>query len=1094
MSKRYSYKSNLNNVPLMKTFLLIFCFLLGGIKLADAQEVHTRVIKNFKISNDTLFRVMLSICAKSGIPRFTLDGNTTAIVPLVRQFKNIPLEDILDAFLPMMGYDYTIYEDRIAVRPKRKNIDTLPNPLDGRVVDNSGSPIPWATVLIKGNKKGVSADADGKFTMAHVPIGDTLVISCVGYIPREMKYETPGHITCVLDSTTFQMPAIAIDVKKGLYSVKKILNTGSVSTLMAPEIEDQPTRDPLLALQGRVPGIIVTQTSGIPGAKLDIRIRGSNSLANGNAPLYLMDGAPYDITPMGQVMNAAGDLSLTNFLEPDNIERIDVLKDADATAIYGSRGANGVVLITSKKPMPTPGTLNFNIAQGIGHPIGNAHLMNTQQYIGMRKEALLNDHASIGAGDYDINGIWNTKAYTDWAKVFIGGYSRSSNIAADFTKGNANTQYRIGAGHSYETTPFPGSFGNTTVYSNAGLHHLSKDERLNINLSLYLTHYSNRLPQSDLTQKIYTVPDAPALYNSLGQLNFENNTFDNPMTATLQKATMAFTRLLNNINLSYRLWKALYFKGNLSYSVNKMNDVALTPAVSVFPNEGDSAALRSNYTGLNRIKAWTAEPQIAYGITKNQHQFDFLLGVTYMQSKQDKRLTTYTGFASDEALTSTESAAITQMPVNYKNVYRYQGTFARIGYNYDERYILNLTARRDGSSRFGNTSRCGNFYAIGAGWVFSKENFFSPLKFIKEGKVRGSIGKTGNDQFQDYQSFDTYAAYTGYDSIQGLKRSQLTNYLYSWEYLNKSELGIELRFNPNLYAELSFYDNKTKNQLVKQALTAISGFDFTIANVPAVVENKGWELLIQATHIAKPALKWSSSFNVSVPRNKLLAYPDFSSSLYTNIYAVGYPLDIRYLYKYTGINPNTGTAQFATGNVNGSPGQQDRIPVYIGPDFYGGFSTTITYHEVTLDILTQFVKQTGYYSDQNEPAGKYLPDGNNKPTSVLARWRKPGDHTDYQRYSASDNDVRAAAQMLAQSSASVTDASFIRLKNVSLTCNLPQLLKERFKIRFGILYLQVQNLITLTRFKGLDPETQRYLVNPVLPPQRMLVMGLKVSL
>lgn len=1077
----------------MKTTRLLIYLVMMSNLVASAQQKNTGLV-SIDARDKKLLRVIRDICNQTKHNYlFELGTSQKVKVQMVEILHGVTLHEALEAVLSNLNYEYVIEEDviHIKLKPRPVQADPLRMNVTGIILDTSGHGIPKATIRVKGDQTYVYANEQGVFSMKGIRYRCTLVISSVGFTTGEFKYEGQDSVTCILQPFVAQIQPI--EVRKGPYNVRRVLNTGDISTVEAAEIENRPVSDPLLSVQGRIPGILVNQTSGISGAKLDISIRGDNSLANGNSPLYVIDGMPCDNSPMNQVLNAASDFSLTNSLTPDRIESIDVLKDADATAIYGSRGANGVVLITSKKPKPGHAGLTANISRGIGIAAGNIHLMNTRQYIEMRNEALVNDHAVAGPGDYDINGTWSKTKYTDWKKVFIGQHAEILNVSGTLTGGDLNTQFLMGAGYRKETTPFPGGFGNKMSYMNFGLHHDGEDKKLNINLNAYITYNGSHLPQTDPMQKIYTAPNAPDIYNKQGQLNYENDTFENPMTALLQTSDADFYRLLGNFNFSYELFPGLFIRSNFGYNFNLLNDVAVTPAISVFPKQGDLSALRTNNTGHNQLTSWSAEPQVTYGWGKAQHKFDVLLGITFLENNQRSSLTTATGFDNDMLIENLSSTKM-QTTSNYENIYRYNGIFARLGYNYDEKYILNLTARRDGSSRFGHASRYDNFYAIGAGWVFSKEAFFRNSNILTEGKLRGSIGKTGNDQFLDYQFFDTYAIYTGYDGSLGLKRSQLTNYKYRWEILNKAEVGVDLTFNNRYNASASFYRNRTQNQLVKNALPAITGYEFTMVNVPAVVENKGWEFLFRAKHRDTEDFKWTSFFNLTIPRNKLLSFPGIGASAYADIFAVGYPLDIKYVYKYKGINTNTGIPEFVPKDTVGMATPQDKAPVHVGPDLYGGFGTSVTYKGVTLDILFQFVKQTGYYSEEKEPAGKYLPAGGNKSTLLLDRWRTPGDNATYPRYSAVDDTVRQASQMLAQSDASIVDASYIRLKNVSLSWNLPSSWSKGIKMKSGTWYIQAQNLVTWTKFKGVDPETQRFLIDPVLPPQKVFVMGIRMGL
>ncbi len=408
--------------------------------------------------------------------------------------------------------------------------------------------------------------------------------------------------------------------------------------------------------------------------------------------------------------------------------------------------------------------------------------------------------------------------------------------------------------------------------------------------------------------------------------------------------------------------------------------------------------------------------------------------------------------------------------------------------------MLNLTGRRDGSSRFGPDRQFANFGAVGAAWIFSKEasikRILPPLTY---GKLRGSIGTTGNDQIGDYQYLNTYSPYIyPYQGQTGLVPTQLYNPDYGWETNRKSELGLELgTLNDRIIATVSYYHNRSSNQLINSPLPIQTGFSGIIRNLPADVQNTGWEFQLNTTIIKTESFTWDASVNLTIARNKLLEFPDLSSSGYASSYEIGKPLNIVKLVHSLGVNPQTGIFQFAdkNGHITSTPSYPDDYTVVkdLTPAFYGGFSNRFQYKGLSLGIFFQFVKQQGFnYIHSNTTPGSMT----NQPTDVLNRWRHPGDLTNNQLFTTTDPAAAAYNYYSSSSDGAVSDASFIRLKNVELSYSLPAKWTSRIKTQLIRVYLRGQNLITFTGYKGADPEVMN---TSVLPPLKTLAAGIQLT-
>ena len=1099
----------------MKITIILLTVLCLHVSARSWSQKVTLSVKNMPLQ-----KVFTLIEKQTGYAFFydldLLNGRTASL-----DVKDAEITAVLKECLRDLPLDFKVVNTTIAIikrQPPKIVAELAPAPrseteVKGQVKTEAGAPMPDATVtLISGKiRKSIATNAEGEFVVPDLPKGKyTMEITFIGYetFRREVIIgDQPIEVSAILKAA---ISGLDETVVKGYYNTTKRLNTGNVTTVKGEDIQKQPVSDPILALEGRVPGLYISQYSGIPGAGLIVQLRGQNSIANGNNPLYIIDGVPITATSItntsigGGAVGSPGPgeglgqgMSPFNSLDPSDIESIDILKDADATAIYGSRGANGVILITTRKGKAGQTKVDLNVYTGVGKIARKMNLLNTQQYLAMRYKGFYNDSIEDPLNyvppdptfDYDLLG-WDTTRYTDWQKVLTGGTAQLTNAHASLSGGNANTQFLLGGGYTRQNTVFPGNYSDQKASVNANINHVSANQRFRTLFQAQYVNDNSNLPPLDLTSYITLAPDAPALYDVKGNLNWQDNTWTNPLSYTLSRAYAKTDNLVSSLNLSYEIIHGLQLKSNFGYTHIQMNQSIQTPATEFYGPPVLSN--RSNQTANNNINSWIIEPQLIYDAILGQGKINVLLGATFQQNMQNSQAVTGYGFLSDALIPNIGSASALLGSSSYTK-YRYNALFGRVGYNWKERYLINLTARRDGSSRFGPGNQFGNFGAIGAAWIFSKENFIQRgLPFLSFGKLRSSYGTTGNDQLTDYQYLSTYTSLSStYQGITGLYPSRIANPYFGWEVVKKLEMGLELGFaHDRIQFGISYYRNRSGNQLVKQPLPSVNGFTSIMANLPAVVQNTGLELSINTINIKTRDFSWTSSVNLTIPRNKLVSFPNLANSAsYRNAYAIGKPLFIQHLYHYTGVNPQTGVYVIQDVNKDGMINSLDQqFFKQIAKDYFGGFQNSFSYKGWQLDIFFQFVKQTG----SNFLANFGIPGtfNQNMPTYILNAWQKPGDLASLQKYTASYGS--AASNVFGSyysiSDATISDASFIRLKNVSLSYQVKGL--NNLHIRSARVYLQCQNLLTFTNYLGLDPENQRI----SLPPIRMVTAGIEVGL
>lgn len=1019
--------------------------------------------------------------------------------------KNSTIAAVMDAITKNQPFTYEIIGNTVVVKKRsvpneESNLKNEPPPpidVKGRIVNEKGEPV-IASVQVQGTGKGTTSDDNGEFELKGIDDNAILVISGVSIKTFEVKVN--GRSELVLNAKMRVENLNEVVINKGYYTTSRRLNTGNVSKVSSIDIQKQPISNPLEAIEGRMAGVQIQQTSGVSGSGINIDIRGRNSLRNsnsnnGNLPLYIVDGVPISSSSLDVLSNVANQIiplmSPLNAIDPSDVESIEILKDADATAIYGSRGANGVVLITTKKGKSGKTKVDINFYSGAGKITNRMDLLNSEQYMEMRRQGYQNEGVTTyPVTSRDLRGVWDTARYTDWQKILIGGTAKTTNLQTSVSGGNSNTQFLFGAGYFRQGTVFPGAFSDQKLSGHLSLSHTSENKRFTSNVSFIFLNDQNNQPTADPTNVSLTLaPVAPKIYNDNGTLNWQSGQWTNPMASLLKPYSLTSNNLVVNELLGYQILEGLTLKTSLGYTTNNLHQTNLNPIAAQNPSASPTGSAN---VADNSFVSWIAEPQIEYQRKLRNAQLTALVGSTFQQNINQFNGVTATGFTSD-ALLENLSSGTNFAPRSGYAKYRYNAIFGRLNYTYAGKYLLNITGRRDGSSRFGPGRQFANFGAIGAGWIFSNESFIAQaLPFIHYGKVRASYGTTGSDQIPDYGYLDTYASTTyTYNGGAGLLINRLFNPDYGWEENKKLEAAIELSFfNDRIYLTVSHYRNRSSNQLVGYPLPTMTGqSSLPFYNLPATVQNTGWEFELRSVNVRTKDFEWSSYINLTIPRNKLVSFPNLESSTFLETLVVGQPIYGRRSFAYTGVDPQTGLFTYLDVNKDGSiSSPADLINVKsTASQFFGGFQNNFSYKGFSLDFLFQFVKQSGnnYMSFFGSP-GLF----SNQPTVVLNRWQKPGDVTNIQRYSATGAGLAVFTSAANYGENRISDASFIRLKNISLSysCN------ERFLSKAGIktlrFFLQGQNLLTITNYLGLDPETQSF---QNIPPLRMLTAGAQVT-
>lgn len=1059
---------------------------------ASSQSTDTRI--SLSVANAPLEQVFKEIKKQSGYEFVYTREQLRKSVPVTLSFASVSLDKVLEACFKEQPFTYTIEGKFIALKDRSENPMPISNKKDisGIVLGENGKPLSDVNITVASTGEVTATDNDGHFSLKNIRESDVLLVSAISYQAKRIPVRGKNYFEIQLLIAINEMDETII---KGYYFTSKRFNTGSVTKVTSKEISKQPVSNPLAAIEGRVPGLFITQGSGLPGSNFTVRLRGQNSIQNGNSPLYIIDGVPF-LSDADRLTQRSGidANSPFNSINPNDIESIEILKDADATAIYGSRGANGVILITTKKAGSAKSKVELNVYAGFGKVTRTMKFMNTNQYLQMRREAFINDNVLPTVSKAPDLLVWDTTRYVDWKKLLIGNTAHSTNSQIRFSGGNTNTRFSLGANYYKETTVFPGNSNETRKSVDLNITHNSADNKFSlVGSSSYAINNSNLIGQ-DLTQFINLPPNMYQPFDSAGKLQWSEGgvSYGNPLSLIFQTYKGVTDRLSGNAVLTYKLLSSLNLKTSFGYNKISFDETLLFPISSQDPSTNPKG---SGTFANASVETWIIEPQVEYNTSFNKKgRLSMLAGSSWQESINKKNLTRGSGYTNDDLLLSLAGAATITASNSY-NQYRYQGVFGRINFNWANKYLINATGRRDGSSRFGPGNQYANFGAAGIGWIFSEEKFMKQnIAFLSFGKLKGSYGITGNDQINNYQFLDSW---TGtqfpYQGQPSLRPTRLFNPNYKWEQNRKLEASLELGFlNDRILITADYFRNRSDNQIIQYSLPAQTGFSNILLNFPGVVENTGWEFELNTINIPGSDFSWSTSLNLSFNKNKLVAFPGLENSSYATTYIVGQPLNIVRGYQYLGIDTQTGVYQLEDLNRDGVLNSLDFVLLgNTDPKYFGGMGNSMGYRGFQMDVFVQFVKQTGkqaIFSSLITRPGTF---GVNEPFDLLNRWQKSGDLTTYQMFTqTSANPAYGISSKVASSSAVLTDASYVRIKNISVSYTLQKKWIQKLKMNNCRIYVQAQNLFTITNYIGGDPETQN---TSTLPPLRMITAGIDIA-
>lgn len=964
--------------------------------------------------------------------------------------------------------------------------------VSGTITSEDGAALPGVYVLVKGTSTGTVSDTDGKYVIKASP-QSVLVFTFIGMRNMEVAVNNQTQLDVHMEADISQLDEVVV---VGYGTQKKSDLTGSVASVSSKEIKSAPLISLSQALQGRAPGVQVRQSSNAPGGGVSIRIRGGGSLQAGNEPLYVIDGYP--------LYNEAGPN-----LNPNDIESIDILKDASATAIYGSRGANGVVIITTKRGKEGRMNIDFEGSFGVQKVRKKLDLLNAKELATLINEGIANvNEDNVGNPNFPKPMAFTNEQIealgkgTDWQdEIFRTAPIQSYQLT--LSGGDDKMQYAI-AGNIFDQK---GIVINSD-YNRSSIR-INLDRKINAKLK-----FGNSLTLSrTITNGVATDGDggsgAGVVYGALnfsptvpvrntdGTYTIDNRVggikISNPVALAndrIDKTTA--TRILGNLTAEYEIVKGLTFKVLLGTNINlskNRNYVPLSTFAGV-QTGGAAAIYSSQYIDL--LNENTLNYQFAFN---DKHHFNVLAGYTVQKANFDDVRASSQNFGNDLLQDNNLGAAQTTN-MSGSNVWQWglRSYIGRVNYDYEGKYLATITGRLDGSSKFGKGNKNSFFPSGSLAWRISKETFMENIPQVSDLKLRVSYGYSGNQEIGTYQSLGSLAAFNysfGNALLIGYGPSRIANPDLKWETTAQFDAGIDIGlFTNRVVLTADYYHKKTSDLLYSVPLPITTGYTNSLQNL-GEVENKGFEIGLNTVNIDR-AFQWTSSFNFATNKNKILNLGQFTADIpsggasghlqLTNsgILRIGEPIGVFYGLVSDGIfqnaeeiaasaqkNAKPGDRRYVDFTPDGVINSSDRqILGYAQPKYTFGFNNTFSYKGFELTVFFQGVHGNSIFN-LNRFELESMTGVSNQSRDVLDRWTKDNPSNTIPRAKSEGTPYQVTSRQ-------IEDGSYIRMKNIQLAYNLPTTLLSRVKINSAKVYVSAQNQITITDYSGYDPEVSRY--------------------
>jgi len=966
--------------------------------------------------------------------------------------ENASLKETLDNLFANTDLTYRVLENNL-VAVISSAPDQQEKRITGRVTSDAGEPISGVSVIVKGTTRGTNSDVNGNYTIT-VPPNATLVLSAIGFEQQEVVVGDQEVVNVKLVTSNKKLDEVVVI---GYGSQRRRDVTGAVATVTAKDFENRPVVTTAQALQGKAAGVQVTQPSGKPGVDFSVRIRGASSINANNDPLYVIDGIP---------------TTDTRGLNPNDIENMQVLKDAASAAIYGARAANGVVLITTKRGKANRSSVGFNTYLGFNQLANKIDVLDAEQY-----KLLMTEIPSAGPVDpaYDKN--------TDWVDETFG-TGVNQNYQLSFTGGSERTQYFLSLGYLQDKGMVdPARFDRYTA-------RLNLDNKVNNWLKVAANINYNRNSTTNTGDNLSSgrggvimsalnTPPVIGIYKDDGSGEFEQNPYqgswESPLAYMSRSEKTITNRLLANFNADVRLFPGFTYKMNIGTDIsNTQGDTYIDPKRTVYGRQQNGVA----NTTRNDFFSWIWENTLNYTKRSGDHNLNILAGI----SAQENNFGTSWINTHDlhETVPTTNAGNIIDAAGNTKTSNSLVSNFARLNYDFASKYLLSAAFRYDGSSKLASGNKWDFFPAFTAGWRISSESFMQNVDAINDLKIRASWGQNGNQEgISDYTSFglSSFSRVPPTNPLSGpaVKPYSIANPDLTWEKTTSFNIGVDVfMLNNRLSLTADAYWKHTKDLIMEVVLPDFMGIPAPFLRNDGELKNKGFELAISSKNTVTE-LRWNTDLNISWNTNEitslnLMPVIDAANIYSTNQYAtratVGQPLGAFYGYISRGVDPQTGKIIYEDLDKNGTITPDDRTFIgYAAPKFIYGMTNTLNYKNWDLNIFIQGVQGNDIFNATRvDLEGMF--DSKNQSTVVLDRWKQPGDITSVPGAGDINNSNN--------STRFIEDGSFLRLKSITLSYSFPQKMLQSVKLQRLSLYATAQNLFTITSYNGFDPEVNAF--------------------
>ncbi len=1092
VSKRYR-----KFFQVMRLLILMLTLTFMHASAATYSQTVTLSAKNVSIE-----KVLNEVEKQTGYNLFYKYSEKVMSKAIDVDFKKTALKSVLNTVLVKNGLAYKLDKNTIVITYVNSSnagvneIEVVQNStLTGTVVDKANNlPLIGASVKLKGTTTGVVTNAKGVFSLGGIKSGDILQVFYIGYKLQEITVGSARTLTIALDEDLANLDGIIVT---GYATQKKREITGSISSIKASDIGGAQAVSLDQAMQGRMAGVNIQGRVGVPGAALKVEIRGPGSISAGTDPIYIVDGLILNNSGVSNNIST-NPLSVVN---PDDIESIEVLKDAAAASVYGAQAGNGVVLITTKKGKAGKVTVDASYRGGSVELIRFLELTNTQQYLSGRLDAIRNSNPTFSEAQAWTKLLTDEKLPTtlteadvaalpsyDWQRAaYRGGKTGKYDFA--ISGGANNSSYRISASLEDSEGAVVGTdFFRGTVNFN---YNNKITEKLELTTAFNLSSVEQNGPQGALGSTTeFSAPSYSApmilpfhpIYNADGSYNapvggFSGALARHPLHETeLNEFTEKNKSLVGNLQLKYNILANLSFKTLVGLDYRDLASRRyLDPRTELGRSSGGTLTEIAN-----KPTTFTTSGVLQYAPNLGgKHQLNTLAGLEYRAYQNTTSSITGRSFANYLFRQMSSAAVITNATGAWTGVKRV-GSFLQGNYVYDGKYMVSAILRYDGSSRFGNDSKFGLFPSLSVGWDIAKENFITNKSLINQLKLRFGYGETGNDQIGNFDSRSLYGGGVTYDSQPGIRPSSIGNANLRWERNVTYNLGLDYSvLNNRLFGSVEVYSRYSKDLLLNKPVSWIGGFNDITENLGEVL-NKGVEAEVGANIINNGKFKWTSNFNIAFLKNEVISlYDDLQSLPGDNSIRVGYSMRTYLLPQYAGVNAATGKPMWydKNGDYTYNPATVVDTDFYAPygfpnelPKFYGGFNNNFSYKGFSLGVFFQY----DYGRVMHDMFTRNISRKGDTQTNGMLwfhenRWTTPGQITAVPRSIIGKGEINNALADVS-STRFLQDASYIRLKNVNLSYSFPKEIISKIKLSNLKLYAQANNIFTITKFQGYDPE------------------------